>query len=139
MAATVQSFPAPMTMSQSISRAEIQAYAVLARLGDILPICFRLGSMRVDSAWSDRSATCLVVGPECQADALETACALMPRASEPRLLRAAAAIARAETVALFERDACLAAARQDLADAARFDPADVTVRLLLAEVSRLAR
>jgi len=79
----------------------------------------------------------LVVGPACRRDALDMACALMPRAVEPRLLRAAASMAMAaHAVRAVDRGAWLASARTDLDDAARIDPCDATVRVLLAELAR---
>ncbi|MCW5834275.1 MAG: hypothetical protein KIS78_17890, partial [Labilithrix sp.] len=67
-----------------IGRHEIAAYAEAAKRGDVLPACMRLVAARVRGAWADRASMALVVGPACRADALEMACAFMPRAVEPR-------------------------------------------------------
>lgn len=122
-----------------ISREEIFAYAKTAERGDILPACMRLALARADGSWSDRAALCMVVGPACRIDALEMACAFMPRAAEPRLLRAAAKIVFAGYAPRsIDRDALLHSARCDLDEASHLDPSDVTARVLLAELARVA-
>lgn len=126
-----------ITTTGSIARHEIAAYAKTAERGDVLPACMRLVSARADGAWADRTSMAMVVGPACRRDALDMACAFMPRASEPRLLRAAAAMqSAARAGCTHERDRWLAAARCDLDAAARLDPNDLSARVLLAELVR---
>jgi|GEM_PF-5296529 len=114
---------------------EILAYAAAARRGDVLPVCLRLAQARLDAAWSDRADLVRSVGPSCSADALDRACVLMPNASEPRLLRAARAIAlAARATCAHVEQTWLDAARRDLLDAARLDGMDATARVMLSEI-----
>jgi len=122
-----------------ISPAEMTAYASMVERGDILPACMRLVAARADESWSDRTAMCLAVGPVCRLDALETACEMMPRATEPRLLRAAAKLVFAtHTPHWSDRAVLFMSAHEDLEHAAHLDPDDVTARVLLAELARVS-
>lgn len=117
------------------SEAEIIGYASPAQRGDVLPICMRLSVARSHAEWEARFDLVKGVGPACRPDALATACHLMPNATEPRLLRAARALAVAEATGIeATRQACFASAKKDLADAARIDPMDATVRAMLVDL-----
>lgn len=125
---------------KTLTQAEITAHAAMASRGDILPACMRLVGARAASAWSDRTSMALVVGPACRRDVLDMACSLMPRAVEPRLLRAAAFMAAAQrSTSTMDRDQWLAAARRDLDEATRLDASDVSVCVLYAELARIAK
>ena len=118
---------------------EVAAYAETARRGDVFPACMRLEAARVASAWGDRAAIALAVGPACPFDVLDTACSFMHRAAEPRLLRAAASIAAGRSARIAaERAAWIARAGRDLEDAARIDPGDATVVILRRELAAIA-
>ena len=132
--------PAAPHVTSGIPAHEIAAYAETARRGDVLPVCMRLEAARVASAWADRSSIALAVGPACPFPVLDTACAFMPRAAEPRPLRAAAAIAAAAQAKIAaERAAWVAMAGRDLDDAARIDPGDATVLVLRGRLTAIAR
>lgn len=119
---------------------ELAAYAATARRGDVLPVCMRLDAARAASAWVDRTSIALTVGPVCPPHVLDTACAFMPRAVGPRLLRAAAALAQATQAAHAEaRATWIDHARRDLEEAARLDPADVTVLVLRGKLADVMR
>jgi hypothetical protein len=125
--------------ASSLVQGEIAAFAATARRGNVLPVCMRLASGRPESAWADRAAMAFAVGPVCRPEVLDMACAFMPRAVEPRLLRAAASIVAARVAGCSaERDAHLDSARRDLDEAARLDIGDITVRVLLAELGRVS-
>ena len=122
----------PMT---AIQHAEVIAFAAAAARGDVLPVCMRLTSARADADWGLRSHLVRKVGPACEPVALDRACSFMPDAPEPRLLRAARAMAAAEaTPCASTRRAWLGCAHEDLAVAARLDPMDPTARSFLAEL-----
>jgi hypothetical protein len=124
-----------MQPTTSIQHAEVIAYAAAAARGDVLPVCMRLTSARADADWSVRSHLVRKVGPACEPVALDRAISFMPDAPEPRLLRAARAMAAAEaTPCAATRRAWLACAREDLTVAARLDPMDPTARSFLAEL-----
>ncbi len=124
-----------MQPTTNIQHAEVTAYSAAAARGDVLPVCMRLTSARADADWSARSHLVLKVGPACEAVALDRACSFMPDAPEPRLLRAARAMAAAEaTPCAATRRAWLACAREDLTVAARLDPMDPTARAFLAQL-----
>jgi hypothetical protein len=119
----------------AIGTQEISAYMSSAARGDVLPVVMRLAAARASAAWTDRATIVLAVGPACRADALDTACEFMPRATEPLLLRAARAMSRATCAPnASARRALLDAARNDLSSASLLDPMDATVRVLLAEL-----
>jgi hypothetical protein len=123
------------TSSRSLPECEIEVFAISARRGDVFPACLRLSQARVDEAWLDRLNIALTVGPACPASVLDMACQYLPRASEPRLLRACAslrlaAMAKDEE----ERDLFNEAARRDLLEAIRFDAEDVTARAILFDL-----
>jgi hypothetical protein len=125
--------------ASSLERGELAAFVELARRGDILPVCIKLAEVRTASAWQDRVTMALAAGPVCRSEVLDLGCALMPRATEPRLLRATASMHVAvHTTCAVEREAHLGSARCDLDEAALLDPSDVTVRLLLVELARVA-
>lgn len=124
-----------MQPKTSIQHAEVTAYAAAASRGDVLPVCMRLTSARADADWSLRAVLVREVGPTCEPTSLDRACNFMPDAPEPRLLRAARAVAAAaETPCAATRRAWLACAREDLTVAARLDPMDPTARAFLAEL-----
>lgn len=121
--------------SEELTRAETIGYASACKRGDVLPACMRLASARAEAQWELRAALVREVGPVCPQDVLDRACAFMPDAPEPRLLRAARSIAAAATISCCaSRRAWLAFARHDLLDAARLDPMDPTVRGMLADL-----
>ena len=124
-----------MHPTTNIQHAEVIAYSAAAARGDVLPACIRLTSARAEADWSLRSQLVRKVGPTCEPVALDRACSFMPDAPEPRLLRAARAMAAAEATACAStRRAWLVCAREDLTVAARLDPMDPTARGLLAEL-----
>ncbi len=124
-----------MPTTTAIQHAEVIAYAAAAARGDVLPVCIRLTSARADADWSLRSRLVVEVGAACEPVALDRACSFMPDAPEPRLLRAARAMAAAEaTPCASTRRAWLACAYEDLAVAARLDPMDPTARSFLSEL-----
>lgn len=124
-----------MHPTTNIEHAEVIAYAAAAARGDVLPVCMRLTSARADAEWSLRSQLVRKVGPACEPAALDRACSFMPDAPEPRLLRAARAMAAAAaTPCAATRRAWLACAREDLVVAARLDSMDPTARSFLAEL-----
>ena len=112
---------------------EVAAYASAAQRGDVFPVCMKLAETRADGAWGLRLALIRHVGPACPAAALDRACELMPTAADPRLLRAAHALAMAERTTCAARRAWLSVADADLAAATKLDAMDVTARALLAE------
>jgi hypothetical protein len=117
------------------AQAELGAYAAAARRGDVLPVCMRLSAARADAQWGLRTALVRAVGPHCPEAVLERACAFMPDAPEPRLLRASRAMAgAAATRCCTTRRAWLELARRDLLEASRLDPMDPTARGLLADL-----
>lgn len=117
------------------SEAEIVGYSSAAARGDVLPICLRLANMRTEAEWEGRAELVSSVGPACRPDLLARACDLMPNAAEPRLLRAARALALADVSGSYSiKRACFESARKDLAEAARIDPMDATVRAMLSEL-----
>ena len=124
-----------MQPSRTVQYAEVLAYAAAAARGDVLPVCMRLTWARADADWSGRSHLVRKVGAVCETVALDRAVSFMPDAPEPRLLRAARAMAAAEaTPCATTRRAWLACAHGDLLVAARLDPMDLTARSLLAEL-----
>jgi hypothetical protein len=119
-----------------IAAQEISAYMGGAARGDVLPIVMRLAASRANAAWTERATLVLAIGPACHPEALDTACAFMPRATEPLLLRAARSLSRANgSTTIADRRAWLTYAQNDLASASLLDPMDATVRVLLAEIS----
>ena len=115
--------------------AEVAAYSAAATRGDVLPVCMRLTSARADADWSARSHLARTVGPACNQVSLDRACAFMPDAPEPRILRAARSIAVAAACACGStRNAWLSFAYSDLIEASRLDPMDATARGMLAEL-----
>jgi hypothetical protein len=125
--------------ASGIKAHEVAAYVETARRGDVLPTCMRLETARVASAWADRATIALAVGPACPFHVLDTACTFMPRAAEPRLLRAAASIVAARIAKIAaERAAWITRASRDLDDAARIDPGDATVLVLRGELADAA-
>ncbi len=110
-------------------------YASAAQRGDVLPACMRLATARAEAQWALRAAMVRVVGAASPQEVLDRACAFMPDAPEPRLLRAARSIAVAAIMTCCaSRRAWLAFARRDLCDAARLDPMDPTARGMLADL-----
>lgn len=115
---------------------EVRAYAVAASRGDVLPVALRLAELRSRAQWLERRALIDGVGPSCERSALDRACELMPRAAEPRLLRAAAALRHAAIAPTCSvRASFLSAAHADLVAVARIDPMDATARAMLAELA----
>jgi hypothetical protein len=110
---------------------EITAFSACGSRGDVLPICFWLNEAAFTGRWEDRGRLVRAVGSACDRDALQRACALMPRAPEPRLLRAAAILADLRA----GRDAEIAVAWRDLVDVARAQPQDRTAHALLTELA----
>lgn len=121
--------------SRSLPECEIEVFTVSARKGDVFPACLRLSQARGDEAWLDRLNIALAVGPACPASVLDMACQYMPRATEPRLLRACASLRLAAMTkdederALFDD-----AARRDLLEVLAFDIQDVTARSILFDL-----
>lgn len=125
---------AAVTVAHAIE-AEIVGYSAAAGRGDVLPICLRLANARTEADWRSRRELVSSVGPACRPELLARACELMPNATEPRLLRAARALALANVSgSAGVRRACLESARKDLEEAARIDPMDATVRAMLADL-----
>lgn len=120
------------TTPRILPACEIEVFAIAAARGDVFPACLRLGETRSDRAWADRLNIVLAVGPACPARVLDMAYRYMPRATEPRLLRAAAWLRLAAMTAdEEERDLCNDAARRDLVDVVALDASDETARAML--------
>ena len=114
-----------MIDEQAALNAETIGYGAAARRGDVLPLVMRLTAARQDAEWRERLVLTRQVGPACPQAVIDRACAFMPEAPEPRLLRAARSIAIANALTCSSaRAAWLAFARHDLLDAARLDPMD---------------
>lgn len=119
----------------ALPECKFEVFAISARKGDVFPACIRLSQARADEAWLDRLNIALVVGPACPTTVLDMACQYMPRASEPRLLRACASLRLAamarddEERALFDD-----AARRDLLHILAIDASDVTARAILFDL-----
>lgn len=123
------------TFSRPLPECEIEVFTISARRGDVFPACIRLSQARADEAWLDRLNIALVVGPACPATVLDMACQYMPRASEPRLLRACASLRLAAMAKDDEeRELFNDAARRDLLDVIAFDLGDVTARAILFDL-----
>jgi len=115
----------------TVSSIEIDAYSVAAMRGDVLPTCIRLAQTREEKAWHDRLEIVLSVGPACPRDVLDRACKLMPHATEPLLLRAAASLRRAAMAkSETQHDTHEENARADLERVMRLDPSDAAARAL---------
>ncbi len=125
-------------IGQRVTDREILAYAAAASRGDVLPTCLRLTAARRGAEWMDRARLALSVGPACPEEILHRACLFMPRAPEPRLLRAARAMHGALHAADGDaQEAALCSAALDLEVAAYLDPEDSSVRFLFAELARV--
>ena len=61
-----------------------------AARGDVMQVCFWLDDLRGKQDWQSRAQVAWTIGPVVPATVLDRLCELMPDASEPRLLRAAA-------------------------------------------------
>jgi hypothetical protein len=126
---------APKSFSRSLPECEIEVFAVSAKKGDVFPACIRLSQARGDEAWLDRLNIALAVGPACPVSVLDMACRYMPRATEPRLLRACAWL-RLAAMAKDEDERALFddAARRDLIEVLATDIHDVTARSILFDL-----
>jgi hypothetical protein len=123
------------SFSRSLPACEIEVFSVSAKKGDVFPACIRLAQARSDEAWLDRLNIALAVGPACPASVLDMACQYMPRAAEPRLLRACAALRLAAMAKDDEeRELFNDAARRDLLDVLATDIHDVTARAILFDL-----
>jgi hypothetical protein len=118
-----------------ISDAEVAALSTCAMRGDIMPILFWMTQAIHDGRTSDLARIVREVGPYCVRDALHRACALMPRAVEPRLLRAAAVLAdmRAHV------PACADLAFRDLVEISCVMPQNAMVSDLFEDLDALRR
>jgi hypothetical protein len=122
------------TQASSV-QAEISAFSACGTRGDVMPICFWLTQAAHDGQWEDHARVIRAVGPACDRDALHRACTLMPRASEPKLLRAAAILADLRA----GREADLELAWRDLVEVAGRSPHDRTAHVLLTELAWTTR
>lgn len=123
---------APTSFSRSLPECEVEVFCVSAKKGDVFPTCIRLAQARGDEAWLDRFNIALAVGPACPASVLDMACQYMPRATEPRLLRACASLRLAAMATdEDERELFNDAARRDLIEVLTLDFNDVTARAIL--------
>lgn len=121
--------------SRSLPTCEIEVFTISAEKGDVFPACIRLSQARNDEAWLDRLNIALAVGPACPIRVLDMACQYMPRATEPRLLRACAQLRLAAMAKdSEERELFNDAARRDLLELLAFDIADVTARAILFDL-----
>jgi hypothetical protein len=123
------------TFARVLPACEIEVFCVSATRGDVFPACLRLAQARSDEAWLDRLNIALAVGPACPVSVLDMACQYMPKASEPRLLRACsslrlAAMANDDD----ERELFNDAARRDLLHVLAGDIHDVTARAILFDL-----
>jgi hypothetical protein len=123
------------TTIEQLGDAEITALSVCAARGDVIRICFWITQAAHDGRRAMLDRIVREVGPRCVRDALHRACTLMPRAPEPRLLRAAAILADLRA----GRPACPTVAWRDLVEVSCLMPHDPTASALLAELSALAR
>lgn len=119
---------------------EIEVFVISAQRGDVFPACLRLSQARADEAWLDRLNIALAVGPSCPPRVLDMACQYMPKATEPRLLRAAASL-RLAAMAKDEDERHLFndAARRDLVDIVEIDETDLTARAILFDLLSAAQ
>jgi hypothetical protein len=118
-----------------LSDAEVTALQSCATRGDIMPILFWITQATFDGRLADVGRIVREVGPLCSRDALHRACALMPRAPEPRLLRAAAILSDIR----FGCPACPELAWRDLVLVSCVMPNDPTVTELFADLDALRR
>ena len=124
-----------MIDEQVTLKAETIGYGAAARRGDVLPLVMRLAAARQEAEWPRRLVLTRQLGPACPQAVIDQACAFLPEAPEPRLLRAARSIAIANALCgSSTRASWLAFARHDLLEASRLDPMDPTVRALLADL-----
>lgn len=122
-------------LSRTMPSCEIEVFVISAARGDVFPACLRLSQARADEAWLDRLNIALAVGPACPARILDMACQYMPKATEPRLLRAASALRFAAMAKDDEeRDLFNDAARRDLLDILEVDETDLTARSIVFEL-----
>lgn len=123
------------TFARVLPACEIEVFSIAAKRGDVFPACIRLAQARSDEAWLDRLNIALAVGPACPASVLDMACQYMPRAAEPRLLRACSALRLAAMANDDEeRDLFNDAARRDLLAVLAADIHDVTARAILFDL-----
>jgi hypothetical protein len=135
VASIEQGHEATIVAPDLATTAEVMAYSILARRGDVLPVCMRLTNARANAEWETRSHLAREVGSACDPVALDRAVSFMPDAPELRLLRAARSMAIASHVPSgCPRNAWLAFAAADLLEATRLDPMDPTARGMLAEL-----
>ncbi len=123
------------TTMDTLGDAEVTALAACAASGDIIRICFWIGQAVHDGRTVTLARIVREVGPRCVRDALHRACALMPRAPEPRLLRAAAILSDLRA----GRPACPELAWRDLVEVSCVWPHDPLATALLAELAQLRR
>ena len=123
------------TFARVLPSCEIEVFSISAKRGDVFPACIRLAQARSDEAWLDRLNIALAVGPACPASVLDMACQYMPKAAEPRLLRACAALRLAAMANDDEeRELFNDAARRDLLGVLANDIHDVTARAILFDL-----
>lgn len=119
---------------------DANAYACAAARGDILPVILRLAELRHRRESAEHLALVEAVGPSCQPAAIDRACALMRRAPEIRLLRAAASLRHAAIAPTDDvRGAFLASAAEDLHAAIALDPTDPSARSLASALAHAQR
>ncbi len=118
---------------ERLGDAEVVALGACGSRGDIMPICFWMTQAAHDGSWEVLGRVVREVGPACVRDALHRACALMPRAPEPRLLRAAAILEDLRA----GRPACAERAWRDLVEVSCLMPTDPTAAALLAELASM--
>ncbi|HEY8077650.1 MAG TPA: hypothetical protein VIF62_26165 [Labilithrix sp.] len=123
------------TTMQTLGDAEITALSVSASHGDVMRICFWMGQAAFERREVILARIVREVGPRCVRDALHRACELMPRAPEPRLLRAAAILADMRA----GRPACPDLAWRDLVEVSCVWPHEPTATALLSELARFRR
>ncbi len=123
------------TTMETLADAEVAALSVCAARGDIIRICFWITQAAHDGRSATMARLVREVGPRCVRDALHRACAFMPRAAEPRLLRAAAVLADLRA----GRPACPELAWRDLVEVSCLWPNEPTASGLLAELAELRR
>jgi hypothetical protein len=101
-------------------RSQAPALATFAARGEVLPTWMHLAEARAKKRWDDRAFLVAFVGPAAPLAVLGRACELMPRAPEPRLLRASRRMDESRAASH------LLLADADLVAAARLDDADPT-------------
>jgi hypothetical protein len=122
---------------------------MMAAQGDLRPLLEHMAEARAAGDWDEQAFMAELIGKECPRPVLDQACAQMPGAAEPRVVRAAHLLqrawdARGTGTADTITDAgagtmvqVLDLARRDLAEAAQADPYSPVPHAMMIEVATL--